>query len=164
MSAWKASFFSWWSSISQREQRMLIVCSFLLLLFGIYWGVIQPISEQKKAAEISVNNEQQLLRWVSDKADHIVELRSLGGISTSNEPFNQVISTSSKSYNIELIRIQPRDEMLQVWIKPVKFDQLIHWLAFLQQKKGVQVEFMDISESDIEGMVEVKRLQLKRGS
>lgn len=163
MSALKESILSWWGSISLREQRLVIACSILLLLGGMYWGLIQPISERTDTAKVRINSEKQLLQWVVDSADRIVELRSKSGISTSDEPFNQVVSTSAQSYKIELIRIQPRDDMLQVWVKPVAFDQFVHWLAYLQRKQSVQVEFMEISSSDSKGIIEVKRLQLKRG-
>ncbi|UGA54924.1 type II secretion system protein M [Vibrio sp. VB16] len=163
MSTLKESIFSWWRSISLREQRMVLVCSILIIVGGFNWGLIQPLSERANTAKVRINSEKALLQWVSDSADRIIELRGNGGISVSNEPFNQVISTSAKSYKIELIRIQPRDEMLQVWVKPVAFDQFVHWLAYLQQKQAVQVEFMEISNSDSKGIIEVKRLQLKRG-
>lgn len=163
MSALKESILSWWSSISIREQRLVIACSILLLLGGMYWGLIQPISERTDTAKVRINSEKQLLQWVVDSADRIVELRGKSGVSTSDEPFNQVVSASAQSYKIELIRIQPRDDMLQVWVKPVAFDQFVHWLAYLQRKQSVQVEFMEISSSDSKGVIEVKRLQLKRG-
>jgi len=166
MDALKESLFSWWKGISLREQRMVIACTFLVLFGVVYWGIVQPVSARVDTARVRINSEKQLLSWVSNKADRIIELRRQGGIRTSSEPsepFNQVISASAKRYKIELIRIQPRDEMLQVWVKPVTFDNFVHWLAFLQQKQGVQVVFMDISNSDTTGVIEVKRLQLKRG-
>ncbi|MDV7104155.1 type II secretion system protein M [Vibrio sp. TH_r3] len=158
------SFTSWWKSISQREQRMLVVCSLAIVLSTIYWGIIQPMSERAAAAQVRISTERQLLNWVSESADRIVALRGSNGIRLSSDPFNQVISKSAKTYKIELIRIQPRDDMLQVWLKPVAFDQFIHWLTYLRQQQGVQVEFMEISNSDSSGIIEVKRLQLKRGA
>ena len=143
---------------------MLIVCSVVIVLGGIYWGIIQPISERAEAAQVRIKTEQQLLNWVSESADRIVTLRGSSGISASSQPFNQVISASAKTYKIELIRIQPRDDMLQVWLKPVAFDQFIHWLAYLRQQQGIQVEFMEISNGDSSGVIQVKRLQLKRGA
>lgn len=163
MSSLKESVSSWWSSISQREQRMLMVGAFLFALAAVYWGVMEPMTSRMEMAQARIANEKQLLQWVSNKADTITELRSKSGTAFSNQPFNQIISSSAKRHQIELIRIQPRDEMLQVWVKPVVFEKFINWLAYLQEKQGVQVEFMDIDRSETKGMVEVKRLQLKRG-
>lgn len=159
----KESLVAWWTSISQREQRVLLLGALVLVIGGVYWGLVEPMKQRAENAQTRINSEKQLLQWVKDKADSIVVLRGNEGVTTSSEPFNQVISTSAKTYKIELIRIQPKDEMLQVWIKPVVFDQFVHWLAYLQQKQGIQVEIMDISRSDTKGVIEVKRLQLKRG-
>jgi general secretion pathway protein M len=153
----------WWSGTSVREQRLLAVCAALVVLGGLYWGLFQPLSERAQQAESQVQREKQLLSWVTDKADQIVELRGGSDRSPSGGPLNQVVSSSTRNYGIELIRMQPRDEMLQVWIRPVVFTRFVQWLAYLQDKQGVVVEFMDISGTDQKGVVEIKRLQLKRG-
>ncbi|MCG6507489.1 type II secretion system protein GspM, partial [Vibrio parahaemolyticus] len=56
-----------------------------------------------------------------------------------------------------------RGEMMQVWIQPLPFSQLVSWIAYLKEKQGVDVEFMDLDRGKVPGVVEVKRLQLKRG-
>ncbi|USD41226.1 type II secretion system protein M [Vibrio sp. SCSIO 43135] len=159
-----ATFNAWWGSISQREQRLVMVCTALLVVGGIYWGVIQPLTERAEQAQMRINSEKQLLNWVSNTADEITSLRAQSGIKTSSQPMNQVISSSARRFNIELIRVQPRDEMIQVWIQPVVFNQFVNWLDYLQQEQGVGVEFLDIDRSERAGVVEVKRLQFKRGS
>lgn len=155
---------AWWSSISQREQRLVIGGSVLLGIGAIYWGLLQPLNVRAEQAQARISSEKQLLNWVEAKADDIVALRSAGGIKVSNQPLNQIISSSTRGYNIELIRVQPRNEMLQVWIKPVPFNQFLSWISFLKEQKGVEVEFMDIDRSDSAGVIDVNRLQFKRGS
>ncbi|WP_299687033.1 type II secretion system protein M [uncultured Vibrio sp.] len=153
---------AWWTSISQREQRLVIGCSTLLVVGVIYWGLLQPLSQRAELAQNHIQSEKQLLAWVSNKANEVVELRGSGGISTS-QPLNQSVPTSMRRFEIELIRVQPRGEMLQVWVKPVPFNQFVDWLVYLKEKQGVEVEFMDIDRSDNPGVVDVKRLQFKRG-
>ncbi|MDG3086861.1 type II secretion system protein M [Vibrio hannami] len=163
MNALKQSIYSWWSSITRREQRLVVICASLIALATIYLGVIQPMSVRSEQAQTRINSEKQLLNWVENKADKITSLRSSGGRTYSNTPMNQVVSSSVTRYRMELVRIQPRDESLQVWVKPVSFNQLIDWLAFLKETQDIGVEFMELSATDAAGMVEVKRLQLKRG-
>lgn len=163
MNALMSSIASWWSTISTREQRLLIGGTLLIIVAGVYWGLVQPLSDRADKAQVKINTEKQLLNWVMDKADEIVSLRGNSGVVVSSQPMNQLVSTSAKRYKIELIRMQPRDDMLQVWIKPVTFNQFISWLDFLKTKQGISVEFMDISKAETKGMVDIKRLQLKRG-
>ena len=153
---------AWWTSISQREQRLVIGCSILLILGAIYWGVLQPLNARAELAQSRIQSEKQLLAWVSNKADEIVELRGSGG-AKSAEPLNRSVPASMRRFKIELIRVQPRGEMLQVWVKPVPFNQFVDWLTYLKEQQGVEVEFMDIDRRDSPGVIEVKRLQFKRG-
>ncbi|ELV8555973.1 type II secretion system protein M [Vibrio fluvialis] len=159
----QTSLHTWWSSISQREQRLVLVCGGLLLLGILYWGVLRPLQQRSDAARARIVSEQQLLQWVQATADDIVTLRRQGGVVGTAQPLNQVISSSTRQFNIELIRVQPRGEMMQVWIQPLPFSQLVSWIAYLKEKQGVDVEFMDLDRGKVPGVVEVKRLQLKRG-
>ncbi|WP_045596120.1 type II secretion system protein M [Vibrio vulnificus] len=156
-------FQAWWSSISQREQRLVVVCGVFGLIGLIYWGVLQPINARAEQAQLRIQTEKQLLSWVSEKADELTSLRASGGVSFSNQPLNQVIASSARQFKVELQRVQPRNEMLQVWVAPMPFNRLVDWLTFLKEKQGIEVEFMDIDRGKESGLVEVNRLQFKRG-
>lgn len=153
----------WWASNSTRERRLLTCGVFFVVVSVIYWAGIQPLNDRSEKAQIKITNERQLYDWVKNKADQIVSLRGNSGTPISGKPLNQVISESSQRFNLELIRMQPREEMLQVWVKPVAFEQFIAWLDFLKTKQDINVEFLDISKTDSKGIINVKRLQLKRG-
>ncbi|WP_428775592.1 type II secretion system protein M [Vibrio sp.] len=163
MNSLLTSLQSWWQGISTREQRMVIVASILLLVGGIYWGILAPLSQNAEAAQGRLVSEKQLLSWVSDKADDITRLRAAGGITVSSQPLNQILSSSANRFQISLTRVQPRGEMVQVWIEPLPFNRFIDWLAYLRDQQGVTIEFLDIAKADREGVVEVKRLQLSKG-
>lgn len=154
---------AWWSSISQREQRMVMGCGALVIIGLIYWGILQPISQRAELAQSRIQSERQLLEWVQDKADDITALRKSGGVTYSNQPLNQLVSSSARRFKVELIRVQPRNESVQVWIKPLAFNQLVDWLRHLKEQQGIEVEFLDIDRTEQAGMIDVNRLQFKRG-
>ncbi len=154
---------AWWSSVSQREQRLLVACGILLVIGVAYWGVLQPANVRAEQAKQGIIREKQLLRWVESKADNIVALRSSNGVGLANQPLNQVITSSAQRFNIELARVQPREDMLQVWVQPLPFDKLLDWLRYLKETQGLNAEFMDINRGKQPGVVEVNRLQFKRG-
>jgi general secretion pathway protein M len=152
-----------WMTLSAREQKLLLGGVSLCVVAIIYWGILAPLDQKTEFAKARIVSERQLRSWVTEKADTITQLRAQGGVATTAQPLNQVISSSVQRFQIELIRIQPRDEMMQVWIQPLPFTKLVDWLAFLKDQQGVDVEFMDINRAQQSGVVEVKRLQLKRG-
>jgi general secretion pathway protein M len=156
---------AWWQSISQREQRLMVGCSLLLIVCTAYWGVIVPLNDRAEVAKAKISSEQQLLEWVTKSANRITALRSAsgGGGTVTGQPLNQVIASTTRRYRIELIRMQPRSDSLQVWVKPLPFNQLISWLSELHKQHGIEVEFLDITRTETAGQVEINRLQLKRG-
>jgi len=154
---------TWWLSISQREQRLVVACSLLVILGGLYWGVVQPVAERADNAQMRIQSEKQLLSWVKNKADKISQVQGQGGRTVSSLPINQAVSASVSRFKVELIRVQPRGEQFQVWVAPMPFNQFMDWITFLQEKHGIKVVFLDIDKGDKDGMIEVNRLQLGRG-
>ncbi|MEZ8825348.1 type II secretion system protein M [Vibrio amylolyticus] len=153
----------WWQSISLREQRLVMIGSLLLMVGMGYWGIIEPMNQRSVQAQNRINSEKQLLSWVKNKADEIVQLRAKSGLISTAQPLNQLISSSAKQFKVELIRIQPRDEMFQVWVQPLEFNQFISWITYLKEQQGIDVEYLDVEGSERPGIVEIKRLQFKRG-
>lgn len=153
----------WFKALSQREQRLVIIGSALVLLGGLYWGGIKPFIERAEMAQAKITSEKQLLSWVTAKANEIQQLRASVGNGASNLPINQAVSSSVSRFNIELIRMQPRGDQFQVWIAPIPFNKFIAWLAFLQEDYGIGVVFLDLDKGEKEGLIEVNRLQLSRG-
>lgn len=153
----------WWSSISLREQRLVMGCGAIAVLGIIYWGILQPMNQRADLAQSRIQSEKQLLTWVQNKADDITALRKSAGVSFSNQPLNQIVSSSARRYKVELIRVQPRNDSVQVWIKPLAFNQMVDWLRYLREQQGIEVEFLDIDRTDQAGMIDVNRLQFKRG-
>ncbi|MGF1769402.1 type II secretion system protein M [Enterovibrio makurazakiensis] len=156
---------AYWQGLSKREQRLMGVATAVLLLGGLYWGVVSPLQARAEQAQQRVNSEKNLLAWVNGKAAEIQSLRVTAGSrgQASALPLNQSVTTSVKRYNLEIVRLQPQQEQIQVWLKPMPFNTLLSWLDFLSVSHGVQVKFIDIGKTDKSGLVEVKRLQLGRG-
>ncbi|MGD8233936.1 type II secretion system protein M [Vibrio sp. TRT 1302] len=154
---------TWWLSISQREQRLVVVCVFFAVLGSVYWGIVQPIAQRADDAQMRIQSEKQLLNWVQSKGDEISKLKAQGGLTVSSMPINQAVSSSVKRFNVELIRVQPRGEQFQVWIAPMPFNQFVSWIAYLQETYGIEVVFLDVDKGAQNGLVEVNRLQLGRG-
>jgi general secretion pathway protein M len=158
-----ASLQTWWQSISQREQRLVIACTLLVLVGGLYWGGVQPVVTRADNAQMRIQSEKQLLAWVKDKADEIAVLKGQGGKSVSGLPINQAVSSSVQRFKVELIRVQPRGDEFQVWVAPMPFNQFMNWVTFLQENYGIGVIFLDLDKGTQEGMVEINRLQFGRG-
>ena len=156
---------AWWKALTAREQRLVMGGGCALIIAVLYWGIWQPLANRADMAESRLQSERQLLSWVSAKADEITTLRAATGSrgAVSNKGLNQVINETTRQFRIELIRMQPRSEAVQVWVRPLPFNTLVNWLAFLKDEHGIDAQFLDVSKTNRAGIVEVNRLQLGRG-
>ncbi|WP_070968232.1 type II secretion system protein M [Vibrio sonorensis] len=163
MKALKEQFLSWWLGLTMRERNLLTAGGVVLLVSSLYWGIVAPLQERAQQAETQLQAEKRLLTWVSESAQRISSLRATSGAPVATKPLNQLIPESTRRFHIDLIRIQPRGEEFQVWVKATPFNQFVDWITYLEEQHGVQVVFMDLVRTERDGMVEVKRLQLSQG-
>lgn len=156
---------AYWKGLSRREQRLMGVAGAVLILGGLYWGVVSPLQARAEQAQQRLVSERNLLVWVNGKKADIEMLRRQSGNrgQVTALPLNQAVTTSVKRFDLEIVRLQPQQEELQVWLKPMPFNALISWLDFLSINHGISVKFIDIGKNSVDGMVDVKRLQLGRG-
>lgn len=155
----------YWQGLEKREQHFALITAVVLVMCILYFGLISPLQNRAEQAQKNLNTELGVFTWVSDKAGKIEMLRAQTGDSSqvSALPLSQAVTTSVKQYNLEIDRLQPLQEDLEVWLKPMPFSSLLKWLDDLSKKHGVQVKFIDVGKMDVQGMVEVKRLRLGRG-
>ena len=153
----------WWIGISEREQRLLMAFAGALALAVLFVGIIQPINNRIDTAQSRHQSEKKLLNWVEEKADTIYRLRAQQGESTSSLPLNQAIASTALEFDAELVRVQQRDNELQVWIQPMPFNRFVEWLVFLDERHGISATFVDMNKDNQEGMVDIKRLQFVKG-
>ncbi len=154
---------AYWHKISAREKQGLIAVAVLLVVLMLYSFVVSPFVTRFAQAEKSLQEESELLHWVDGKIARLKMLQANSSNSRSQTPqlpLNQAVTTSVRRFNLEIIRLQPQRQELQVWLKPMPFSVLLEWLDDLAQNYGVEVKFIELGKTDVQGVVEVKRLQL----
>ncbi|MFD2179135.1 type II secretion system protein M [Veronia pacifica] len=152
---------TYWQSLSSREQRFLLVASGFIFIAVLYWGVLAPLQQRAEIAENRLRSEKNLLNWVEGKAAEIESLRAIKGTGqATGRPLQQVVTSSVGRFNLEIIRLNPVKDEIQVWLKPMPFNILLKWIDHLSVQYGVGVIFLELGKTDTQGLVEVKRLQL----
>ena len=72
------------------------------------------------------------------------------------------MNQSAGAFGLEITRMQPQGEKIQIWMDDVPFDALLGYLNELVQEKGLSLESIDLAESDTAGLVRVRRIQLSQ--
>lgn len=149
----------WFLQLTERERILVVAASLVTLLVLFYYLLWSPLNQALESQSAGLENDRKLLVWVQEQASRAQMLKSSGQINTFSGSLTQLVNQTTRSANISVSRLQPQDEELQVWIDQVPFNALMSWLADLEQR-GVVILQSDFSETNEDGFVQVRRLQL----
>lgn len=153
---------AWWQQLNTREQRLVLLLSVFVVIFVIYAYVWQPLNDNIEKSKKSIKRKQDLLTWVQENTTRYQQAQQNGSTNT-RESLSSIVNRTSKMNNINIDRMQPQGDDLQVWIDEISFNQLLSWLATLSQSHGLKVKSIDLNKAEQQGVVEVRRLQLGKG-
>ena len=153
---------TWWNGLILREQQLVGACAVVLVIGIFYWGIWTPISDAESDALKSLTAQKSTLSYVKQTANKIVGLKQSGGQKGFSGSLSAAVTQSAKSYGLEITRMQPQGNKIQVWMDEVPFDSLLGYLSELVQQKGLSLDNIDLAQSDTPGLVKVRRIQLSQ--
>ncbi|MFC3138131.1 type II secretion system protein M [Shewanella submarina] len=156
------NFKAWWAGLAQREQQMLSAAAMVGVIGVLYWGIWTPITNAEEDARRQLQAQQQTLSYVKQTANKIMSLRQSGGQAAFRGSLSSAVTGSAAKYGLEITRMQPQGDKIQLWMDDVPFDALLGYLNELVQQKGLALDNLDVSSTDTPGYVQVRRVQLSR--
>lgn len=148
----------YWASLQQREQQLLSMAAVVFAIGAFYWLVWQPLHQSRQNQQLAVQTAQQQLVWLQ------TQLPKLSQASTtvrSSSSLTEVISQSAREFNIQVSRMQPQNEQLQLSLEDVPFEPLLSWLHQLQYQHGLRLVQFEVAAADVPGTVRVRRLVIE---
>lgn len=148
----------YWASLQQREQQLLSMAAMVLAIGAFYWLVWQPLHQSRQSQQLAVQTAQQQLVWLQTQ---LPKLNQASTTVRSNSSLTEVISQSSREFNIQVSRMQPQNEQLQLSLEDVPFEPLLSWLHQLQYQHGLRLVQFEVAAADVPGTVRVRRLVIE---
>ena len=152
----------WWQQLNSREQNLVSIMVTLVMIFVLYIGIWQPLSDSLVNANKKLVRQQALLTWVTDNTARYKLAKGNTNTNNSSGSLSGIVNKSANSYKLTITRMQPQGNDLQVWIDSVPFTKLLFWLEHLANKEGLQVQGIDLTHAERTGEVKVRRLQLAK--
>lgn len=152
-------YFSWFFQLSEREQKLVSIGAIAALVAVFYFAIWSPMQDNLSKQQTALASDQALLTWIEEQASKARQLRGSASSQTYKGSLTQLINSSARRNNVEVSRIQPQGENLQISIDRVSFQDLVTWIEFLE-RQGVALLYSDITETDTSGYVQVRRLQI----
>lgn len=152
----------WWQGLNVREQRLVLVMGSVISVFLLYSLIWQPLNESLTKTEKTLASRQALLTWVTENTARYQNVKSTDGDKKSGGSLTSIINRTANQQQLTITRMQPQGDNVQVWLDSASFTQLLFWLEHLANNEDLQVQAIDLSQSDKQGEVRVRRLQLGR--
>lgn len=153
---------AWWNGLILREQQLVATCAVVLVIGIFYWGIWTPISNAEVDAERRLQAQESTLNFVKQTANKIEGLKQSGTQSKFKGSLSAAVNQSAGAFGLEITRMQPQGNKIQLWMDDVPFDSLLGYLNELVQEKGLSLDSIDLAESDVPGLVRVRRIQLSQ--
>lgn len=158
----KEKLLGFYQSKNESEQRLLVIFAVTVLLFGIvsvYLSVANGLADTEK----KLSRQLELNSWAEQQIAIIKQSQGNGRATDNSGSMTQVINTSARRFNITLARLQPQqNNYVKVGLEDVNFNQLMQWLTQLQNTYSIRAANIDISKTETQGIVRVRRLDLER--
>lgn len=153
---------NWFLALSQREQVMVKFAGSALIIFLVYFIVIDPISSNYSKNKKAVATATETLEWMLAASQEVKQLR--GGHTFSKRPEGKqfvlsMIDQSARKSGLAGVmkRVQPEGESgVRVWFENAAFDELIKWLDIIESKHGLVVNEINIEQTESTGLVNVR--------
>lgn len=149
-------------SLSERERNLVLIAGVTITVFLFYFIIWAPMQQSIQTNTASVASQGKLLDWVEQNANRAIQLKqssgSSGGFSGS---LPQAVNQTAAQFKIEITRMQPQNDEIQVWIDRAAFNDVLNWLQRIE-KMGINIAEADLAESDEPGMIKVRRLRLTK--
>ncbi len=149
----------WWQSLQPREQQLVRWAGGVVGISLLYFSVWQPVHEYRESRQMEAAAAQQQLQWLQQKLPLIQGNSSAAA--RGSQSLNDIVARTAPQYKINVSRMQPQNDQLQLSIDDVPFEQLLRFLNQLQTEQGVQLVQLDIANTEVAGTVRVRRLVLE---
>ena len=148
----------WWASLQPREQRLVSMAGVAFIIGAFYWLLWQPLHQSRSTQQQAAENARAQLIWLQTQ---LPKLSQQSGAVRTSASLTEVVSQTSRKFQVQVSRMQPQNDQLQLSLEDLPFDQLLRWLHELQYQQGVTLVQLDIARSDVPGQVRVRRMVLE---
>lgn len=133
----------YWANLQPRERHTLLGGGIALGLLMLYTLLVDPMQQELKRLEQSVESQQQTLEWMQQAASEVKQLQrtSPGAKSFSGQSLMSVIDASARSTGLAgaIKQLKPEGQGVKVRLEGAAFDDMLRWLGQLNAKQGISV-------------------------
>ena len=149
----------WWQTLNAREQTLVWVGSFAILVTMLFLTVLEPIAQHRGRLEAEIRGGRVMLGKLRLLAEEATRLRGHAATTTklgASQSLLALINDSAKAGGLaeKIARVVPKGENeASITLDGISFDLLIGWMIQLQERFGVTTSHLVIDRSPGIGQV-----------
>ena len=144
----------WFYRFNTREQLSLLLLGGALLLYLLYMLLWSPLDQRRDDMAERNTAAAASLQRVDGMVSEILRLREEGGGTRQRRNLTGLINQTTASAGLTVTRLQPNSSgELQVRMESVAFDAVMAWLNVLENREGLVVQEVALSQSGDGGRV-----------
>lgn len=151
-----------WLALNLREQRLILAMGSVVVFFLLYTLIWKPLNNNIDSATSKVSRYQKLQTFVNTETARFKSIAGAGSKARSSGSLSSIVNRTAGRNQIDIARMQPKGDDIQVWVDEVSFNQLLTWLEQLSTRENISVKTIDLINADQPGVVKVRSLQLGR--
>jgi len=149
-----------WQQLSLREKRLVIITSIVVLITLVYFLFWEPLQDGIQTSRVRIKAQNDTLVQIRNLAAEARQLmaaqRQAGANTRSSSSLLVIIERTAQEKNLKsrLQKVQPEgQDGVRVWVENASFDQLIEWLALLENKNTIYVSEIIIERQKEPGRI-----------
>lgn len=144
----------WFHGREQNEQRIIAGLTALVVIAVLWAGVWKPVADWRFVETNRQQNAQQLLDWLRVNEQAAKQAGASTASNRGSRALIPVITKAADAHNIKVNRLQPESNgVISVVLQQQSFNQIIEWIAQLDENNGVSVERASFDSQDLPGYV-----------
>ncbi len=147
-----------WQQLSLREKRLVIIAAIVVVVTLMYFMIWEPLRDGIETSRVRVNAQTNTLQQIRAQAAEAKQLRAIKnrGGTRGGGSLLVIIERTAQQKNLKsnLQKVQPEgQDGVRVWVENAAFDQLIDWLALLENKNTIYVSEIIIERRQEPGRI-----------
>ena len=149
-----------WQQLSLREKRLVIITAIVVSITLVYFMIWEPLQDGIETSRVRVTAQSNTLQQIQNQSAEARQLRAnktrAGANARAGGSLLVITERTAQQKNLKssLQKVQPEgQDGVRVWVENAAFDQLIDWLALLENKNTIYVSEIIIERQKEPGRI-----------
>ena len=144
----------WYNALPGRDQTIVKVLGWLVVLSLVYLVVFAPLIKDNRAARADLADQLSTYNLIAENAGKFGGASQAAGASSG--PILPKVSQAARNDGIKLDRYEQDGSDVRIWMDGIEFDRFISWTESLQARDGIRVSQITLDAAELPGRVDVR--------